>query len=109
VTQARYQPYDLKSLTFKPIDSEQEVDVWHATPAQFHAFVSQFAEGFGKVNVSVWPLAERLAFVNAAWLHFQAIGRPFPFRERYHVESPSGTEVVPDGDVNSDTPASQAG
>src|SRR5579864_8305017 len=49
VTQARFQPYDLKSLIFKPIGSNQEVDIWHATPQEFHAYVSQFSSGFGKV------------------------------------------------------------
>ncbi len=103
-TPARFRLYDLKLLTFKPIGESQEVDVWHATPEQFHAFVSQFAGGFGKVNTALWPLAERLAFVNAAWHHFQQIAQPFPFTQQQHLVPDAISEHVPDVDA----PASQA-
>ncbi len=82
--------------------------MWHATPEQFHAFVSQFSGGFGKVNVTLWPLAERLAFVNAAWDHFQRIGRAFPFTERQHLVPNTNGSDVPNVDADSDNTASQA-
>ena len=109
MTPVKYLLYDLKSLTFQTIGSEQEeVDVWHATPEQFHAFVSQFASGFGKVNINIWPLAERLAFVNTAWTHFESVGHPFPFRQRQHLVPDVDAADVPHVDGNSDNTVSQA-
>ena len=77
----KFQPLDLKLLTFKPIgsESEQEVNIWYATPPVFHAYVSQYASGFRKVNTDLWPLAERLALVNYMWEFCISNGNVFPF------------------------------
>src|SRR6184192_1723681 len=94
----KYQPLDLKLLTFKPIGSNQEVDIWHASPSDFHAYVQQYAKGFSKVNVNIWPLAERLALVNFLWKYCQEHGYSFPFRQH----------LVPDVDENTDKSAPEA-
>src|SRR6266567_4139675 len=106
--QTKFQPYDLKSLTFKPIGSEQEVDVWHATPSQFHAYIQQFAKGFGKVNTSLWPLAERLAVLNVIWERFRVVGRPFPFTEHQQVVPDVNADSVPLVNGDTDKSASEA-
>jgi hypothetical protein len=104
----KFQPYDLKLLTFKPIGSEQEVDVWHATASQFHAYIQQYAKGFGKVNTSLWPLAERLAVLNVIWERFRAAGRPFPFTQHQQVVPDVNGEGVPDVNGDDGTSASEA-
>jgi len=106
-TPERFQPFDLKSLTFKPIGSEQEVNIWYATPDVFHAYISQFAHGFRKVNTDLWPLAERLALVNTVWRFCQEHGVAFPF-EYQQVVPDVNAEDVPDVDESGDEPASEA-
>lgn len=108
VIPARYQPYDLKSLTFKPIGSEQEVDVWHASPEQFHAHISQYVRNIRNVNIRVWPLVERLAVVNAVWEYCQSHGHQFPFVEHQHLVPDANALDVPLVNAHGDTSASEA-
>jgi len=92
-TPAKYQPFDLKSLIFKPIASEQTVNIWYATPAEFHAYVQQFVQRFSNVNTAIWPLADRLALVNTVWDYCQQHGNPFPFERQHLVPDVDGGDV----------------
>lgn len=69
---------DLHRLTFHPTDEEPEVDVWSATPLQFQTFVQQFAD-VENVNTALWPLGERLYFINHVWDICQETEDTFPF------------------------------
>lgn len=97
-------------LTFKPIGSNQEVDIWHAQPSDFHAYIQQYAKGFTKVNTAIWPLAERLAVVNVLWEHYQKLGAGhlFPFKERQHLVPDVDAANVPDVDGDTYKSASEA-
>jgi hypothetical protein len=107
-TPAKFQPLDLKSLTFNPTGSSQEVSVWHATPQDFHAFVSRYIGGFGNVNTEVWPLAERLAVVNFMFGVCQSRFVAFPFKERQHLAPNVNADAVPDVNGSLPTSASEA-
>ncbi len=75
-----FQLYDLRQLTFQPIGSEQVVDCWHASAQVFQTYIQQFAD-VQNVNTEIWPLGERLYFINKLWEWCQAHGEPFPFEE----------------------------
>ena len=107
-TPERFQPFDLKLLTFKPTENGQEVDVWHAEPSLFHAYVSRYAAGFRNVNTDLWPLAERLALLNRMWAYASANHVPFPFHLRQQMEPDVNVEDVPDVNAIADTSASEA-
>jgi hypothetical protein len=108
VTPERFQPFDLKSLTFKPIGSEQEVNIWYAAPDVFHAYVSQFASGFRKINTDLWPLAERLALVNTIWRFCEEHGEMFPFMLRQQVVPDVNIDDIPLVNVMTSEAASEA-
>jgi hypothetical protein len=105
---SRFQPLDLKSLTFKPIGSEQEVSIWLATPQEFHDFVAQFINNFTNVNITVWPLSARLTLVNVIWEFCELGGHAFPFTLRHHLAPDSAGASVPDSAVLPSTSSSQA-
>lgn len=104
----RFQPLDMKLLTFKPIGSEQEVSIWHAEPSVFHAFVSQFIGTFSNVNINIWPLSDRLTLINTMWKFCEVGGHPFPFAIRQHVVPEINATPVPNVNVSSADTASQA-
>lgn len=105
---SRFNPLDMKSLTFKPIGSEQEVSVWQAEPLVFHAYVSQFIRSFRNVNVTIWPLADRLTLVNVMWTFCKLGSHDFPFTLQHHLAPNRADAPVPDSAVSEDTSPSQA-
>ena len=75
---AKFTLLDLHRLTFR-LD-EQAIDVEMATPEQFNAWASAFAD-VEDVEVKVWPLEDRRDLINELWQFCVTEGFDFPLTE----------------------------
>lgn len=66
VLEGHFSLEDLSLLTFRSTETESSLDCWNASAQDFQAHVLQFADTEG-VNISLWPLAERLFLINHVW------------------------------------------
>ena len=88
-----FQLADLSRLTFKKNDG-QEGDVWASTADEFQAFIHRFGK-VDNVDISVWPVFDRLDYVNELWQFCQQRRYRFPFTVKpveQPVEMSEGTQ-----------------
>jgi hypothetical protein len=75
---------DLLRLEFS-FDGRETLTVYSATPEQMTMLAEMFAN-VSEVDTDVWPVSERLDFVNALWEFCQSKQYDFPLRIQQPVE-----------------------
>lgn len=69
---------DLLHLEFS-FDGMEVINVYDALPSQMDKFARMYAN-ISNVDVDLWPVEERLDFVNKLWDFYQKLGLQFPLQ-----------------------------